>query len=87
MRHRSIAMLAIAALILTACGGSRPFTRATVPPLDSAVTAPCLAPEALLGSGDWLIVAGALGTALIECDASRAAAVAAYEGVANVIRP
>jgi hypothetical protein len=32
-----------------------------------------------------LVVAGTLGTALIECEASRAAAVGAYQGVADAL--
>jgi hypothetical protein len=80
-----ILLLLPAALILSACASFRTSSRANVPPLDSAIAAPCTAPEVALTAGDWKIIAARLGTALIDCGARHAAAVAAYNDVASTI--
>lgn len=75
MRHVPILMLCIAAPGLTACGDLRPFGGAQIPRPDASLTAPCPRPERFLTAGDWEIMAGRLGTALIECGAEKAALV------------
>lgn len=47
-----------------------------MPPLDAALAAPCDRPERHLTAGDWEIMAGRLGDALILCASKHAAIVA-----------
>lgn len=56
-----------AALLLTACGGLKPSGSVRVQPPDAALVAPCPKPGAYLGAGDWEVMAGRLGVALIRC--------------------
>ncbi len=75
MRPVPILLLLIAAPALTACGGWKPSGGLRVQPPDASVTAPCDAPEAHLRGGDWEIIAGRLGLALIRCGQEKAALV------------
>lgn len=84
MRRAPILMLCIAAHLLTACDGWRGFgAGAQIPAPDASLTSPCARPEAFLDVGDWEIMAGRLGTALIECGAEKAALVG-YVGALRV---
>jgi hypothetical protein len=73
MPRAPILLPLIGGLLLTACGDSRPFGAARVPPPDAQLTAPCQRPEAMLGAGDWEVIAGRLGLALIRCGQEKAA--------------
>lgn len=66
MKPAQILLLLTAAQALTACDG---FATAGVrlPPPDPAITEPCLRPEVFLGAGDWELIAGRIGDALIVC--------------------
>ncbi len=66
-----ILMLCIVVPVLTACGGYPRAGVAQIPAPDASVTAPCPRPEVFLGAGDWEIMAGRLGDALIECGAEK----------------
>jgi len=55
--------------------------------LPKAITEPCDDPKDHLGAGDWEIIAGRLGDALIECGVKKAVAVEAYERVAGIVGP
>lgn len=48
------------------CGGLN-GAGAQTPPPDPSITIPCPRPEAFLGAGDWEIIAGRIGDALIDC--------------------
>ena len=61
-----LALLAVC-LTLTACATSKPSGGVRMQPPDAALTAPCPKPQAYLGAGDWEIMAGRLGVALIRC--------------------
>lgn len=67
MRPVPILTPLLAALLLTACGGWKPSGGVRVPPPDAALMAPCARPEDQLRGGDWEIIAGRLGLALIRC--------------------
>jgi len=45
------------------------------------VAEPCPHPTEFLGAGDWEILAGRIGDALIVCGAEKDIAVEAYEGL------
>lgn len=67
MKPVPILALLIAAPALTACGGWKPSGSVQVVPPDAALMAPCPKPGDYLGTGDWEIMAGRLGVALIRC--------------------
>jgi hypothetical protein len=67
MPRAPILLPLVGGLLLTACGDSRPFGAARVPPPDAQATAPCARPEDMLGAGDWEVIAGRIGLALIRC--------------------
>lgn len=67
MKFAPILGLLIAAPLLTACGGLKPSGSVRVQPPDASLTAPCPKPQAYLGAGDWEVMAGRLGVALIRC--------------------
>lgn len=73
MPRAPILLPLVGGLLLTACGDSRPFGAARVPPPDAQATAPCARPEDMLGAGDWEVIAGRLGLALIRCGQEKAA--------------
>jgi len=83
MRPAPILILA-ACPLLTACFGSS-VAGVRLEPLPAAAQQLCPAPAAVLGTGDWEIMAGRLGDALIECEGRRALAVAAYEGAREAL--
>lgn len=66
MKRAQILLLLTAAPLLTACDG---FATAGVrlPPPDPSIAQPCPRPEAFLGAGDWELIAGRIGDALIVC--------------------
>lgn len=66
MKPAQILPLLIAVQALTACDGLK-GVGAQVPPPDPSITTPCARPEAFLGAGDWEIIAGRIGDALIDC--------------------
>lgn len=85
---KPVRILALAAVFpLTACsglnGGGATDLRAE--PLPAPVAAPCDHPSAYLGVGDWEIMAGRIGDALLICRAEKALAVNAYEELRAVI--
>ena len=76
MRLAPILMLCIAAPVLTACDGWRGFgAGAQIIAPDASLTVPCARPEAFLTAGDWEVIAGRIGDALIECGEDKAALV------------
>jgi hypothetical protein len=76
MKTKSAALaLLCASLTLMSCGPLGSGGAALDPP-PAAATQPCARPEALLGGGDWRLIAGRLGDALIDCEGRRALAVA-----------
>ena len=85
MKHAPILTLIIASQVLAACGGSNFAGGIRAQPLPAAITTPCEDPKDHLEAGDWEIIAGRLGDALIECGAEKAVAVDAYNGVAGIV--
>ena len=85
MKRAPIWMLAVAAQLLMTCGPSTGFGPAAAPPLDSSTATSCADPSEFVGAGDWKVIAGSIGTALILCEAKRRDAVAAYAGVARAL--
>jgi len=77
-------ILTAAVLLMAACADSRPGGARLVA-LDATITTPCASPAAYLGAGDWEIITGRIGDALILCERKRAAAVAAFEDVAAIV--
>lgn len=75
MRPVLIPLLLTVAPALTACDDLKASGGLRVPPPDAEVVAACDAPEAHLRSGDWEIIAGRLGVALIRCGQGKAALV------------
>lgn len=67
------------------CGPSTGFGPAAAPPLDSTTATSCADPAEFVGAGDWKVIAGAIGTALILCEAKRRDAVAGYNGLARAV--
>jgi hypothetical protein len=85
-------MLFTAALLLTACTGSNvagPLNRPddTTLRLTDRQKRPCARPESFLGAGDWEIIAGRIGDALILCGAEKALVVDAYDGLLGITAP
>jgi hypothetical protein len=85
MRSARILTLAIAGPLLASCtafnaAGVRP------PDLSAEVRAPCPHPSKFIGAGDWELIAGRLGDALIECGAEKAIAIASSDLVADALR-
>lgn len=72
MPHGLILLLILAALPLTACGASV-SGGARVQEADASLTSACDRPEQHISAGDWEIMAGRLGDALIECGQKQAA--------------
>ena len=85
MKYARMLMLAIAGLLLASCAG---FDAAGVRPPDLSldVRAPCPHPSKFIGAGDWELIAGRLGDALIECGGEKAIAIAASDLVADALR-
>jgi hypothetical protein len=72
MRHAPILLLLIAVPALTACGGLKTSGGVRAAHPDATVTAPCDTPEQHLRGGDWEVIAGRLGLALIDCGEKQA---------------
>ena len=66
MKRAQILLLLTAFPALTACGGFAP-AGVRLPPPDPAITEPCQRPEVYLGAGDWEVIAGRIGDALLVC--------------------
>jgi hypothetical protein len=77
---RAPTLMIVAFPLLTACFGSG-GGGLRIDPLPAEALRPCPAPSALLGAGDWEIIAGRIGDALIDCEGRRALAVAGYDGL------
>jgi len=75
MPHAPILTLLLAALALTACSGSNNAGGPEIPAPDASIASPCQRPESMLGAGDWEVISGRIGDALIECGAEKAALV------------
>lgn len=75
MKPALILPLLIAAQALTACAGWN-AAGVQAPPPDPSITTPCARPEIFLGAGDWEIIAGRIGDALIDCGENHAALLA-----------
>ena len=74
----------VVCLALTACGVSTP-DGLTLTPLPDLATEPCAHPSEFLGAGDWELITGRIGDALIQCDAARALAVGAYQDAGGAL--
>lgn len=72
MRPVRILLLLIVAPVLTACGGLKTSGGLRAAPPDATVTTPCDRPEQHLRGGDWEVIAGRLGLALIDCGEKQA---------------
>ena len=82
---KSTALLTLAALILTACGGST-SVGIEVNPLPPTITEPCAHPSERLAVGvPWEIIAGRIGDDLIDCAAKHMIAVDAFDGVRDAL--
>lgn len=80
------ASLICAGLLLMNCGGSGSSGGLRIDPLPPAVADPCPHPASLTRIGDaWLVNAGRLGSALLECGREKAVAVEAYDGIRAVL--
>lgn len=86
MKRVPILWLLPAFLSLTACGGS-PGAGAKVPPLPEAVREACPHPAVFLNAGDWEIMAGRIGDALIDCEGRRGVAVGYADAVTAATKP
>ena len=71
-------------LTLTACAASAPDGVQTAP-LPIEARQPCTAPAELLGGGDWRLIVGRMGDALITCEGRRGLAVQGYDGLAGAV--
>jgi hypothetical protein len=71
-------------LTLTSCLGYAP-DGARPGPLPTEARIRCPLPEELLGGGDWRLIAGALGDALIVCEGRRALAVEGFDGLGEAL--
>ena len=79
---RAPILMSVVFPILAACGGwTGGGTGLTVSDLPAEARQECPHPSAMLRAGDWEIIAGRLGDALIRCEARRGLAVQAYDGV------
>lgn len=72
MKPAKILMLFGACLPLTACGGWKGDGAVAVDPPQAVFSQPCAHPAGFLQAGDWELVAGRMGDALIDCEAKRA---------------
>lgn len=72
-------------LTLTTCFGSG-LGGARSAPLPTEARLACATPGDLLGSGDWRLIAGELGDALIVCEGRRGLAVEGWDALAGVWR-
>jgi hypothetical protein len=62
-----------ASLHLTACGASPGAGKGLrLDPAPAVLAQPCPHPADFLAAGDWEIIAGRMGDALIDCEARRA---------------
>tara|TARA_R110001632_G_C11112643_1_gene392601 strand:- start:290 stop:565 length:276 start_codon:yes stop_codon:yes gene_type:complete len=79
-----ILMLTVAALLTTACGDSTSVLTPNKadhdakPELDDKLAAACDHPSIYLDAGDWELIAGRIGDALIECGKEKRLLVDAY---------
>jgi len=71
-------------LSLTTCAGFGPAGVQTAP-LPTEARQPCTAPADLLGGGDWRLIVGRMGDALITCEGWRGLAVQGYDGLAGAV--
>lgn len=71
--RRGLTLIFAASLPLAACGAWRDVGRGlALDPPEVVFAAPCPHPADFLGAGDWEIILGRLGDALIDCEARRA---------------
>ena len=84
MKHAPIIQTA-AFLALAACGGSVSVGGLTAPALPIEVESPCEHPARFLSAGDWEIMAGRIGDALLECGAEKGVAVDAYNNLRGTV--
>ena len=63
-------------LALMSCGAPKGAGAFRIDPLPASLASPCDHPSAYLGAGDWRLIAGRLGDALIVCGKKQAAVVA-----------
>ncbi|KPQ06214.1 MAG: hypothetical protein HLUCCA12_12250 [Rhodobacteraceae bacterium HLUCCA12] len=84
-KMKPVPILILAAFLpLTACGGSS-GAGLRLDPLPPAAQQACPAPSSFLSAGDWEILAGRLGDALIACEGRRALAAGAYGGATRAV--
>jgi hypothetical protein len=74
----------VVCLALTACGVSTP-DGLTLPQLPALATEESPHPSEFLGAGDWELIAGRIGDALLQCEAGRALAVGAYQDAGGAL--
>lgn len=72
MKPAAILTLFAVCLPLTACGGWNGAGAPHIEPPQAVFSQPCDRPERHLRAGDWEVIAGRLGDALIECEGKRA---------------
>ena len=76
-----------ACLPLAACGGWNGAGKGLRLDAPEAVFAqPCPHPADFLGAGDWEIIAGRMGDALIDCEARRAGLARHFDATADALR-
>ena len=71
-------------LTLTTCLGSAPGGVQPAP-LPTEARLPCTDPAELLGGGDWRLIVGRMGDALITCEGRRGLTVEAYDGLTEAV--
>lgn len=79
----------LACLILANCEdyrGAGASNRA-LPVLPFMAEQPCLHPGDMLGAGDWRLIAGRLGDALIDCEGRRALAAESFDQLRSALGP
>lgn len=77
---------------MTACdasksAGTTPRASDTPDPLTDDDKKPCKHPSEFLGAGDWEIVSGRMGDALLRCGAEKALVVYAYDQLFAITAP
>lgn len=86
MKRAKTLMLCGVCLALTACGGWRGAGAPRIEAPQEVFMQPCAHPSRHLRAGDWEVIAGRIGDALIECEAKRSGLAAWAAGLSNVLQ-
>ena len=79
---RAVILMLVVFPALTACDGWRAVGEGlSVPDLPAQARQECPRPAQFLGGGDWEIIAGRLGDALLRCEGRRDLAVRGFDGL------